>query len=368
MNRFILQAIAFCALIAPSCFATELDLEEKTSDFVLEIKQIIIPERPHAFNPSITRWQGRFLLSFREIVNITQEPIANSAGDSNIGLVWLDDNFNPVDKAQVIFLDLPEDGIHYCRYEDPRFIIVDHHLYLVYSNNENSWISEGGFRVYISEIDFDGNSFYVIDNERLSYFEGENEDRREKNWVPFDYQGTFLLAYTLDPHNIFFPYMMGSESCETVATSTTKASWQWGDLRGGTPAIQIDSDRYLAFFHSCVDLSSVQSKGKKALHYFVGAYTFSAHPPFEIEAISPEPIIAEGFYSGETYEPYWKPVKAVFPCGILADEQFVWMTYGRDDHECWIAKIDRQALLDSLIPLSKEQEIIYEEAKKKLKQ
>lgn len=75
---------------------------------------------------------------------------------------------------------------------------------------------------------------------------------------------------------------------------------------------------------------------------------FSSYPPFEIKQVSPQPIIANSFYSGTIYRPYWKPVRVVFPGGILVDSRYIWLAYGRQDHEIWIAKLDRQNLLESL--------------------
>ena len=83
-------------------------------------------------------------------------------------------------------------------------------------------------------------------------------------------------------------------------------------------------------------------------HYFMGAYTFSAKPPFQITRISTEPIIGKNFYNGPAYTT-WKPLRVVFPTGCLMDEDFIWVTYGRQDFEIWVAKFDKQALLESLV-------------------
>ena len=64
------------------CFQTcvyandKLDLEKKPQDFVLETIKISVPDYPHAFNPSIIRWQGRLLMSFREIPSDYSYPSA----------------------------------------------------------------------------------------------------------------------------------------------------------------------------------------------------------------------------------------------------------------------------------------------------
>jgi len=99
-------------------------------------------------------------------------------------------------------------------------------------------------------------------------------------------------------------------------------------------------------------MASTHSEGKTIYHYFMGAYTFSNDPPFEITAISPKPIIGKHFYTGIAYKPYWKPIRCVFPCGYISDEEFIWIAYGREDHECWVAKLDKKRLLDSLVPVA----------------
>ena len=45
-------------------------------------------------------------------------------------------------------------------------------------------------------------------------------------------------------------------------------------------------------------------------------------------------------------------MRCVFPAGILIDNDFIWISYGRQDHEIWIAKLDKKALIESLTPLS----------------
>ncbi len=83
----------------------------------------------------------------------------------------------------------------------------------------------------------------------------------------------------------------------------------------------------------------------------MGAYTFSASPPFEITKISQEPIVGQNFYDGEYYKPYWVPVRCIFPCGFIIEDLYIYISYGRQDHEIWIAKLDKKALLMSLVPV-----------------
>jgi predicted GH43/DUF377 family glycosyl hydrolase len=222
---------------------------------------------------------------------------------------------------------------------------------MIYADNSEVKISKGGFRMYVAELIYNSEHFIVESIECLSQYEGESRDIREKNWVPFIYQDQLLLAYSLEPHKIFSPRLDGSGVCDTIALTKNPTPWDLGILRGSTPAF-LENDQYLAFFHSSTKMASVQSQGKEILHYFIGAYTFSKEFPFEITSMSPEPIIGNHFYTGIEYQHYWKPLRCVFPCGYISDSDFIWLAYGRDDHECWIAKLDKSKLFQSLIPNS----------------
>lgn len=321
-----------------------INLEDGVQDFVLETKQIEVPGHLHAFNPSIVRWQGSLLMSYRII------PDPKQSYTCYLGVVWLDNDFNVIGEPQILDFRGPY-LLSPSRAEDARLIVIDDRLFMVYDDNVDMMISKGGFRVFVAELVLDDDGQLIIsNNECLSKFEGESPDRREKAWVPFDYQGNLLLAYSINPHIIFYP-MLGNMECLTIARSETAILWPWGDLRGGTPAIQIDEDRYLSIFHSSLYMPSAHSGGEKMTHYFMGAYTFNADLPFGLTHISPEPIIGKNFYNGPVYKHYWKPIRAVFPCGLILDDRYLWISYGRDDHEIWVVKVDVDGLLQSLVPV-----------------
>lgn len=339
-------------LLANQSWASEsyFDIESLAQDYVLETKQIFLSDFPEAFNASIVRWQGRLLMCFRILEEGSSFPSSaiNSTGLSHIGIVWLDSEFNPISNPQILkFGQTSPTCSNECRADDARLVTIGDTLYLVYSDNRDKEVTEGGFRVYLVELEVDGDRVEIIHEEPLLKFEDESPQRREKNWVPFDYNGEFLLAYSLNPHKIFLPEL-GAQSCQTVATTWIENVWPCGELRGGTPAIKIDDEHYLAFFHSSYDLATEHSDGKEKLHYFMGAYLFSATPPFSITHISEEPIVGKNFYHGKKYTPYWKPVCVVFPCGQIVEEDHIWVSYGRQDHEIWICKLDKRKLLDSL--------------------
>jgi len=344
LPHFLLFLQLFIFSVKSSPCKELYDLESAAQNFVLETKKIEIPGYPHAFNPGIIRWQGRLLMSFRIIADSKQ------SFNTEIGLIFLDENFCPVGKPQLLNLR-DEYSISPCRAEDARLITLDDRLYMVYDDNIEFKISKGGFRIYVAEIYYDGEHFIADPIECLKSFENESRNVREKSWVPFEYQGNLLLAYSLLPHLIFYPRLDGTGICDTVASTESSISWRWGILRGGTPGL-IEKEGYLAFFHSSIEMATVHSSGKKMAHYFIGAYLFSHQPPFAILKISPEPIIGKNFYKGTHYKPYWKPIRCVFPCGYISDDKHIWLTYGRDDHEAWVVKLDKKGLLQSLVSCS----------------
>ena len=313
-----------------------VDLEESAQDFVLETKRIRFAQFPDAFNPSITRWKGQLSMCFR-----TYHPITRST--NQIGLVYLDENFDPAGEPRFLKFQAADP---YCLFkrQDPRLFAIGDRLYAVYNNAINNEVR----RMLVTEIVSDGENFIAQPAECFIHFEGETGLRSEKNWVPFVYQDHLNLAYSLVPHRILTP-VFGTESCRTAFLTHPSVKWNWGVLRGGTPAL-LEGGEYLAFFHSSKSMATQHSKGKNIPHYFMGAYTFSAEPPFAITRISSRPIIGKKFYKGKSYKT-WKPLHVVFPGGYISDENYLWILYGRQDHEIWVAKLDKNAFFNSLIPV-----------------
>jgi predicted GH43/DUF377 family glycosyl hydrolase len=345
IRKVFINAIGFFIAFNFSCHATRVNFNTIKSDFILETKRINIPGYRYVFNPSIIRWGDSFLMSFR-----VQNKIYNSA--KAIGLVWLDKDFNAKGKPYILEIRDQKENNFFVRKnsnvteQDPRLIKIKDRLYMVYNNLRIG-------RMFIAELYYDGHSMFLNKPECLLNFEGSNRRCIEKNWVPFQYEDKLLLAYSISPHKILLP-LLGTESCETYACSKKRITWDWGEIRGGTPAFMVEG-KYLSFFHSSkYNIKSNYSEGINTHHYFMGAYMFDPHPPFEITHISPYPIICDDFYNGKSYNKKGiVPLKVVFPMGFVFDDDYIWISYGKQDHECWIAKLDKKRLLKSLVPLEK---------------
>jgi predicted GH43/DUF377 family glycosyl hydrolase len=328
--------------LAPDAFTTVRDLNTLSQDFVLETKQLAFEEFPTALNPAITRWRGKILMSFR-----IRDPITKAT--DRIGLVWLNDEMVPVGNPTVLN-GMPRTFSSHPWPQDPRLHVIGDTLYFVYSDLVTSEQGEVR-RMFVADVVFDGEEFSLNPPRCLLLGEEPFKRKQEKNWVPFDYAGMLLLGYSVIPHHVLLP-QDGENRCQTLAVTGHQIVWPWGEVRGGTPALQVDGE-YLAFFHSIKAMPTVQSGGNFITHYFMAAYTFEKDPPFRITRISKAPIVHPSFYDGPAYQT-WKPLRVVFPSGYLIDGEHLWIAYGKQDHEIWLAKLDKKRLLKSLIPVNHE--------------
>ena len=103
-------------------------------------------------------------------------------------------------------------------------------------------------------------------------------------------------------------------------------------LRGGTPPVWL-AGRYVAIMHT------VYQRAGRSL-YALAAYSFRAAPPYAIDAMSAP------FSLSARPTPY--------PIGLLATRRHLYLSYGVEDSEWLIAKLDRQKLLDALVPVRTE--------------
>jgi len=333
MLRFFVILLLICCKLP--LYSKLIDLEANSDEFILDTKQIVISEYPDAFNPSIIRYNNSILMIFR-----IRDSILNTT--NQMGLVWLDENFNPYSKVYLLEIRSTMKGKSMA--QDPRLILNGDDLYIVYNDTLGSLYKDVR-RMVVAALHFADDTFYIENPTMLTLFDHELWNRHQKNWAPFIYNGKLFLTYSINPHTIFNP-IIAEERCESVASTISKSNWDFGELRGGSQCFLVGCE-YLGFFHSSKEMPTLQSNGKKITHYFMGAYTFDQNPPFAITSVSETPIIGKNFYNGITHKT-WKPLRVVFPGGYIFDNEYIWVSYGRQDHEIWIVKMEREKLLNSL--------------------
>ena len=124
---------------------------------------------------------------------------------------------------------------------------------------------------------------------------------------------------------------------------------KWGTPRGGTPAQEIDG-QYLSFFHSSFeDLKGI-------IWYVMGAYTFSKNQPFQIERISPHPILFKKAYTQIHHKDANPRIRSLYPTGFIQtsknSKNTLFVSCGENDSSIKILELDQNSLLNSLENIS----------------
>ena len=316
----------------------ELRLNEKKkladSSFIESTIQVDIPEYPKAYNASIIPLKNRYLLAFR--IDRYRLPLAQNLSHfrNYIGLVLLDQDFKPIQRSTI----LDELG---SRCYDPRLFLEGEKIFMSYgSAYEGDPDAVSRSRINLVEIRVQEDQFLLKKSVPMKV---KDIRKFEKNWSLFSYNNQLFYTYLIQPHKILsvdtcFGY------CKEVASSDTPFSWHFGELKGGTPALERE-DCYLAFFHS-----GIWFLGRH--FYFMGAYTFSKEPPFEILKISADPFFYHDFYTSERNPNIISNV--TFPGGYFVRNGKIYLCYGENDASIKIAVLDEKGLLEGLSPIERK--------------
>lgn len=317
-----------------------IGLEAKSShherEMIVSTKQIHLSDYPEAFNPSLLKTDFGFILTFRHCL------APHTPWISYIGIVKLDHDLNVISEPKLLNTR-DETSITPSQAEDARIFRFMNDIYVIYNDNIDvinpSWNERRD--MYIAKIRMDGDEYFLETPLKVIHKGKYPTTNWQKNWVPFESNQKLLMAYSLNSHEILSSNMQDG-LFEKNSISSFKDKWIWGSLRGGTPAILVDGS-YLAFFHSSKVTSSKASNNLPMHHYYMGAYIFSSKPPYAIKKISRSPIVHEGFYTNSDYDK-----RVIFPGGIALVNNQIYVAYGKDDKEIWIAIMNKKELIKSL--------------------
>lgn len=200
----------------------------------------------------------------------------------------------------------------------------------------------------------------VIQNAYPIFFNREAHNRPQKNWTPFVYNETVMLIQSVNPLRVVqvpstaLPNItLGEDNIGPLELDLYSEDvlrdlkWEYGHLRGGTNAVLLKKDLYLAFFHSSTQLR--YSGGR--VTYFFGAFTFSTESnPFRLLEVSPVPIIDELRYQNSWFMGHGRNVDYVpYPTSIFLENDFtLFLTCGHNDQAGFIYRMNLPLLLGSL--------------------
>mmetsp|Transcript_30287 Transcript_30287/g.41672 ORF Transcript_30287/g.41672 Transcript_30287/m.41672 type:complete len:382 (+) Transcript_30287:32-1177(+) len=351
----LLLALNYAILTFSQNYSTEhfQKMVESQTGFVLDAWKV-----QHAWvNPSMALSPSEP----NKIIMVWRMP--DKGRHDKMGYMWLNfSTWEVIKKKDMIEIINPNKWRTNLVGEDPRIFYHNGKEYIVYNHHLSRFK-----KLFYAELFYNKpeDMFYTIDPPNHVAFENEVNIRHQKNWIPFDFcpscnfqrgltvansNATLLFIYSIRPHRIvqaFATNVSGEMRAETIFLTELlpEFRWRWGEMRGGSPALLM-GDFYLSFFHSSGHLSH-----KHIGTYVMGAYTFERNPPFAITRMSAEPIFHESFIN-ETYGWAYKGVDfIVFPMGFTFDDDFIYVSYGKNDRDGWILKLNRSGLMESLKPV-----------------
>lgn len=276
------------------------------------------------FNCSWIEFKGKRYLAYR----IEAKPFCKTI---QIGMCLIDDDFQPVENSNVILKLHAELRGYFKGYhvEDPRLFIFRDELYLSYCD---------GYQMAQAKINPE-----TLEASESFYIDKPKKELTEKNWTFFEYDGSLCSVYNTVPHTIFL--MDGSKWVEQYKIDFPN-DWKYGIIRGGTTPLLI-GDRYLSFFHSSL---SMKYKGMDGRQYFMGAYTFSAEPPFTPMEITKEPFIC-GEQIDDIIDRLNNKIFVVFPSGVIKKDDSYFVSFGYNDYRCKYVEIPQKMLDEQLTPV-----------------
>lgn len=295
-----------------------------------------IPEMQYPFNGSIVETKKGYCVAFRYDL-----PWKN--GDfkkARIGLFQIDKEFRPIGAFE--FLNTTDEHA-----EDPRIFYHDSQYYISYTH-----VTAGGaaYECNIGLAQINAEAKKVQATWEMKYKEGT----REKNWTPFSYTNKdktsdLYYIYEYNPWRIVRlrkPFTGEVEWPFKTERFSFLNGWEqrWGKIRGGTPALRLDSGEYLAFFHS--------SFQETCVWYVVGAALFEGQPPFRLKAISKFPILFKGMYDTPMDPRQYSKLRNLFPGGFVqakfGNKDVFHLICGSNESAVRVVTLDRNKLLRSL--------------------
>lgn len=291
-----------------------------------------------AYNPSILAVSDGYILAFRidnfiKFYNLS-ERYHNYTSD--IAMVKLDANFNIVGKYTLVSNHI--NGCpNRCSAEDPRLIAVNDKIYMLYNRGEAIATKDiqSNRKMYLSEIKYDNNEFSIINTIPLiSPFQSKAVER---NWVPFVKKTELYLIYSTEPNLVVLKPNLETGISEVISDVYFDSKSNFGQIKGGTPLVEISSNKYLGFFHTNID------NGKKRIYYIIPSIFDVSDNKYHFTSILSYPLFLD-LYSF----PDEMLVSLLFPSGLIMEGSDLILSLGKNDGEILLMRIDKNKILEEL--------------------
>ena len=304
---------------------------------IVNRQQIIIPNYPNAYNPSIIPYKDGYLLSFRYRSKCPKKFRNTFHTDvSFIGVARLDKKFKVFEKTIQLLNIISYSSKFSVTAEDARLLNVGNRIFIFFNDLSLKQMPDQ-FAMYFGELIEEQGLFVLKEPAKPLYY--SQAIGVEKNWSPF-VSGDRLYVIYSDQPRVILEVDLNTGYCLEVARMNFDWNWNLGQIRGGTPAYLIN-DSLLTFFHS-----SFPAKTSKGRAYVMGAYTFDKDPPFFVHTMTSCPL---GDLTDYTQE---NSPKVIFPGGMVVQDHFIHVAWGKADKRIFITTFDKEKLLASMRPCS----------------
>lgn len=305
---------------------------------------------PFKFNGSIFKWNNQNYLAYRANWNQVK---------CKIYIAKTDVNWKPLGAGWEIKVPLLNN-----LFEDPRFISINNKPYLAVSQidlksncqfqglialNENLF-----FKKYI-KINYGDNWSIAekqsVDKQKNIHFINFNDDITfEKNWCFLQNEKQPVFIYKTQPVTTLVS-LDNEFNIINVQSDIKNFNWSFGEIRGGAPAIKVGNTYYHFFHSSCTaDAFSRTYENGVGRVYYIGCYTFK-NKDGKFEVLSQSRIPLEmGNYTEKTA--LWFNA-AVFPCGVVYENNEFKVSYGWHDYKLKLLTINKKELDNLLTELKK---------------
>lgn len=287
-----------------------------------------------AWNPSLIRYNGAFLMAFN----------SKSPGmrHCTVKIAYLDDSLEV--KNEIFEYSADRDV------SDMRLFLHDAQLFGTFFRGDQHQPGSGQVLVRFSK------GIEIVETHDLRY---GRASQFEKNWQFFSHDRNLFAIYSVQPHKILsWRHGQLSLACETSANLDYP-----GKPSGGTPPVKFGRE-YLSFFHAWQPWNE---RGASKLKfrmaplasllnrlvgwpfpgactwphriYSLGAYTFDQTPPFRILRYTRRPIMTAPISDAHAGLP-----ACVFPCGAYTQDNVILVSIGYHDRECQVLKLEASEL------------------------
>lgn len=271
---------------------------------------------PGGYNPSLIRYDNRWLMSYRWHPDHT----ARSA----LAIAELDETFNVVRNEQ-LHCTTPN-------VEDARFFLHNGLLWASYI--ESKWPDQLKSIVKYGRVTNDGGLWKIEQPLQVKYGRNDGE-HTEKNWAFWERQGKLMCLYQCSPEQI----VLEIEGENVIAEHKSDSPrWKFGPIKSGVAPMPHEGE-YVRFFHSRLN----NEPAPYSWRYYLGVSRMTSEPPFATTEVNQEPL-ARGSEIDDLNDtersgcPHRKP-NVIFPAGCVIYNERAIISCGINDAESALIRI-----------------------------